>query len=70
VFFKVEIEGFKSYREKFATEDFSPKVNCVGNDFIEKLLDSFFLLLIQHAYFFEMHAVGISFMTCHDGSAQ
>jgi hypothetical protein len=49
VFFKVEIEGFKSYREKFATEDFSPKVNCVGNDFIEKLLDSFFLLLIQHA---------------------
>ncbi|KAK2378214.1 Structural maintenance of chromosomes (SMC) family protein [Trifolium repens] len=28
---KVEIEGFKSYREKFATEDFSPKVNCVGD---------------------------------------
>ncbi|MCH87058.1 SMC3 protein [Trifolium medium] len=31
---KVEIEGFKSYREKFATEDFSPKVNCVGISFM------------------------------------
>jgi len=35
------IEGFKSYREKFDQEDFSPKVNCVGNSFIEKLLDAF-----------------------------
>jgi hypothetical protein len=41
-FFKVVIEGFKSYREQIATEDFSPKVNCVGNSFIEKLLDDFF----------------------------
>ncbi|XP_013467478.2 structural maintenance of chromosomes protein 3 [Medicago truncatula] len=26
---QVVIEGFKSYREQIATEDFSPKVNCV-----------------------------------------
>jgi len=45
-FFKVVIEGFKSYREQIATEDFSPKVNCVGNYFIQKLLDDF--VLIQH----------------------
>lgn len=28
---KVIIEGFKSYKEQIATEDFSNKVNCVGN---------------------------------------
>lgn len=28
---QVIIEGYKSYREQVATEDFSPKVNCVGN---------------------------------------
>ncbi|KAI3704217.1 hypothetical protein L1987_74433 [Smallanthus sonchifolius] len=27
---QVIIEGFKSYKEQVATEDFSPKVNCVG----------------------------------------
>jgi hypothetical protein len=42
IFFKIVIEGFKSYREQIAIEDFSPKVNCVGNNFIEKLLDDFF----------------------------
>ncbi|CAH2060877.1 unnamed protein product [Thlaspi arvense] len=29
VLVKVIIEGFKSYKEQVATEDFSPKVNCV-----------------------------------------
>lgn len=42
LFLKVVIEGFKSYREQIATEAFSPKVNCVGNSFTEKLLDAFF----------------------------
>jgi len=30
-FVKVIIEGFKSYKEQVATEEFSNKVNCVGN---------------------------------------
>lgn len=29
---QVIIEGFKSYREQIATEPFSSKINCVGND--------------------------------------
>lgn len=33
-FAQVVIEGFKSYREQVATDPFSPKVNCVGTDFL------------------------------------
>lgn len=32
ILLKVVIEGFKSYKEQLATETFSPKVNCVGNN--------------------------------------
>lgn len=67
LFFKIVIEGFKSYREQIATEEFSPKVNCVGNNFAEKLLDVFFP--IDSARSFEMDVMDISFMTCHDGGS-
>ncbi|XP_060168979.1 structural maintenance of chromosomes protein 3-like isoform X3 [Lycium barbarum] len=31
---QVIIEGYKSYKEQVATEDFSPRVNCVAIRFI------------------------------------
>ncbi|GJW53867.1 structural maintenance of chromosomes protein 3 [Tanacetum coccineum] len=42
---QVIIEGFKSYKEQVATEDFSPKVNCVGMILFHIIAYSRFLTL-------------------------